>query len=120
MTGHFNQSTRSPLSPRSFLSWRWVAVLCGIAALLVAIGALQYRWTTQIRQATEARMGADLESAMMKWHLDLYGEFSAICVALQIGPDSGARDTWDDYLHRYSEWVRAAASCRIGVRFRGN
>ncbi len=54
-------------------------------------------------------MGADLESAMMNWHLDLYGEFSAICVALQIGPDSGARDTRDDYLRRYEEWVRAAS-----------
>jgi signal transduction histidine kinase len=76
---------------------------------LVAIGALQYRWNAQIRQATEVRMGADLESAMMNWHLDLYGEFSAICVALQIGPDSGARDTWDDYLRRYGEWIRAAS-----------
>ena len=110
MTRFFTRSTHSPLSPRSVLSWRWVAALCGIAVLLVAIGALQYRWTTQIRQATEVRMGADLESAMMKWHLDLYGEFSAICVALQIGPDSGARDTRDDYLHRYAEWVRAAGN----------
>ena len=93
---------------RSF-SWRWAAVLCGIAVLLVAIAALQYRWNAQIRQATEVRMGADLESAMMNWHLDLYGEFSAICVALQIGPDSGARDTRDDYLRRYDEWIRAAS-----------
>lgn len=93
---------------RSF-SWRWAAVLCGIAVLLVAIAALQYRWNAQIRQATEVRMGADLESAMMNWHLDLYGEFSAICVALQIGPDSGARDIRDDYLRRYDEWIRAAS-----------
>lgn len=110
MTRLSTRNTGSPLSPRSFLSWRWVAALVGIAALLVAIGALQYRWTTQIRQATEVRMGADLETAMMKWHLDVYGEFSAICVALQIGPDSGARDIWNDYLHRYVEWVRAAGN----------
>lgn len=110
MTRLFTLNNHSPLSPRRFFAWRWVAALCGVAALLIAIGALQYRWTTQIRQATEVRMGADLESAMMKWHLDLYGEFSAICVALQIGPDSGARDTWDDYLHRYEEWVRAAGN----------
>src|SRR5215475_4310846 len=56
---------------RSF-SWRWAAALSGIAVLLVAIAALQYRWNAQIRQATEVRMGADLESAMMNWHLDLY------------------------------------------------
>jgi len=54
-------------------------------------------------------MGADLESAMMNWQLDLDGEFSAICVALQIGPDYGARDTRDNYMSRYAEWIRAAS-----------
>ena len=44
---------------------------------------------------------------MIGWHLDFYRELSAICVALQVGPDSGARDNWDDYLHRYINWSRA-------------
>jgi hypothetical protein len=92
----------SPVTPKKFLSWPWAVALCGIAILLIAIAVLQYRWNAQIRQATEVRMGADLESAMMNWHLDLYGEFSAICIALQIGPDSGASDTRDDFLRRYN------------------
>ena len=71
---------------------------------------LQYRWNMQIRRATEIRVGADLESAMMKWHLDLYGELSTICIGLQVGPDSGANDQWDDYLRRYVEWRRVATS----------
>ena len=50
------------------------------------------------------RMGAELESLMTKWHDDLYSEFSAICIAMQVGPDSGARDSWNDYLERYVEW----------------
>jgi signal transduction histidine kinase len=44
----------------------------------------------------------------MRWHLDLYGEFSAICVALQVGPDSGGRDTWSDFFERYAEWSNIA------------
>ena len=28
----------------------------------------------------------------------------------RLAPDSGARETWDDYLHRYEEWVRAAGN----------
>ena len=104
-----SRAQRHPITSRGSLTLSWAAALCGIAILLVIMGVLQYRWNTQIRQATEVRMGADLESAMMKWHLDLYGEFSAICVALQIGPDSGARDSWDDYLPRYVEWIRAAS-----------
>src|ERR1051325_6053090 len=88
----------------------WTAALFGIALLLLAVAMLQYRWNMQIRRATEIRLGADLESVMMKWHLDLYGELSTICIALQVGPDSGANDQWDDYLRRYVEWRRAATT----------
>ncbi len=82
----------------------WSIALSGIAGLLVAVAVLQYRWTSEATSAEEMRIGAELESQMMKWHGDFYGEFSAICVAMQVGPDSGARDTWGDYLDRYVEW----------------
>ncbi len=78
-----------------------------MVALLSTVAYLQYRWTNEASAASEMRMGAELESLMMKWHSDLYGEFSAICTALQVGPDSGARDTWNDYLERYVEWKNA-------------
>lgn len=109
MKNSFNIASPSRASTRiSHLIW--TAALFGIALLLLAIALLQYRWNMQIRRATEIRVGADLESAMMKWHLDLYGELSTICIGLQVGPDSGANDRWDDYLRRYVEWRRAATS----------
>lgn len=74
--------------------------------LLALIAALQYRWTAEVTGVNEFRVGRDLESVMIKWHLDLYREFSAICVALQVGPDSGAHDSWKDYLERYIKWSR--------------
>jgi signal transduction histidine kinase len=83
-------------------------VLAGIGILLVILGTLQYRWSTQIKKVSEVRVAADLESLMIKWHLDFYGEFSNVCVALQIGPDSGERDSWEDYLHRYTKWGKTA------------
>jgi signal transduction histidine kinase len=97
---------RRTTSARAFPLAR-VAVLAGIAILLILVGTLQYRFNAQIKRAAEVRIGADLESVMMSWHLDLYGEFSTICVALQVGPDSGERDSWEDYLHRYTQWSRA-------------
>jgi signal transduction histidine kinase len=109
MKNSFNIASSSRTSTRmSHLIW--TAALFGIALLLLAIALLQYRWNMQIRRATEIRVGADLESAMMKWHLDLYGELSTICIGLQVGPDSGANDRWDDYLRRYVEWRRVATS----------
>ena len=75
-----------------------------MAGLLAAVAYLQFRWTTDAVNAAQIRVGARLESLSMKWHRDLYGELSAICVAMQVGPDSGARDTWNDYLDRYVAW----------------
>jgi len=78
----------------------------GIAGLLGAIAVLQYRWTEQLSAAMESRVGTDLYSSMTQWNLDFYGRLSDICVALQVGPDSGARDIWNDFLQRYVVWSR--------------
>ena len=95
-------STRELGLRRSFPFWP--LVLSGIVVLLTVVAVLQYRWTTEVSAASEVRIGTELESLMIRWHLDLYGEFSAICVATLGGPDSGATDTWDDFLQRYVEW----------------
>ena len=82
----------------------WAIVLLGMVILLTGVAILQYRWTNDASRADEMRIAAEIESLMMKWHSEVYGEFSSICTALQVGPDSGARDTWNDYLERYVEW----------------
>ena len=84
----------------------WVTVLSGMASLVIMVALLQYRWTKQLIAATEADMGNRLRPLTTGWHLDFYGELSAICVALQVGPDSGAHDAWADYLQRFSKWSR--------------
>jgi signal transduction histidine kinase len=82
----------------------WPVILAGMVGLLATIAVLQYRWTTEASNAGRIRIGTELQSLMMKWHGDLFSEFSAICTAIQVGPDAGARDTWNDYLERYVEW----------------
>jgi signal transduction histidine kinase len=88
----------------------WPFVLLGMVVLLMVLAVLQFRWTSQITEATDAQIGSNVQSLMMDWHLDLYREFSAVCVALQVGPDSGARDGWRDYLQRYADWTGTAAN----------
>ncbi len=102
-----NKASNSAATPhRQFHSTLgfWPIVLSGMLILLAVVAVLQYRWTNQASNADEMRMGAELDSLMMKWHSDLFSEFSAICTAIQVGPDSGARDTWNDYLERYVQW----------------
>lgn len=82
----------------------WITVLSGMASLVIMVAVLQYRWTKQLIEATQADMGNSLRPLTIGWHLDFYGELSAICVALQVGPDSGAHDGWADYLQRYTKW----------------
>src|SRR5690242_11908784 len=84
-----------------------------IVSVLVILGVLQYRWSNQVSEANEAQIGANLRSLMMDWHFDLFRDFSSIAVALQVGPDSGARDDWRDYLGRYMEWQNTALNPEI-------
>src|SRR5258708_3447889 len=91
----------------------WIAVLTGLTSLLIMVAVLQYRWTKELSLATEARIGSTVQPLMVGWHLDLYGEVAAICVALQVGPDSGAHDAWNDYLQRYAEWNRDGTSAGV-------
>jgi signal transduction histidine kinase len=79
-----------------------------MVAVLIILATLQYRWSTQVGEANEAQIGANLQALLMDWQMDLFREFSGIAIALQVGPDSGARDDWPDYLDRYGEWIRTA------------
>src|SRR5579871_6488359 len=89
--------------------WGLRAGAGGIAILLIASAVMQFRWNLQIRRDAEIGLGTRLESLMVKWHLDLYRELSTICIALQVGPDSGAHNRSTDYLLRFGEWRRAAS-----------
>jgi signal transduction histidine kinase len=90
-----------------------IAVLSGMAMLWVVVALLQYKWTTQLNAATEVRIGSNLQSLMTRWQRDLYDELSAVCIALWVGPDSGAHDAWNDYLQRYAEWNRGGARSEV-------
>jgi signal transduction histidine kinase len=90
--------------PQGILSPLVMAML----AVLIILAVLQYRWSMQVGEANEAQIGANLQALLMDWHMDLFREFSGIAIALQVGPDSGARDDWPDYLDRYAEWARTA------------
>jgi len=81
-------------------------VVAATALLWVIVATLQYKWARELSAVTEVRMGGNLQSLMTQWHSDLYDELSTVCIALQVGPDSGAHDAWNDYLQRYADWTQ--------------
>ena len=84
-------------------------VVAATALLWVIVAALQYKWARELSAVTEVRVGGNLQSLMTQWHRDLYDELSTVCIALQVGPDSGAHDAWNDYLQRYADWTQEEA-----------
>ena len=91
----------------------WIAVVCMMAGLLGAVAFMQYRSTTEIDEATESRIGGGLESLMIDWHLDFYRRFSAVCVALQVGPDSGEFDDWSNFKDRFAQWRHSTQNPKL-------
>jgi len=87
-----------------------IILVSGIALLWVLAATLQYRWAKELSEATQGSAGENLQTRMTQWHRDLYDELSTICIALQVGPDSGKHDDWNDYLQRYVEWKRDETS----------
>lgn len=77
------------------------ALVCTMSAVLLILATLQYRWSRQIREANEVRVGENLRAEMMDWHADLLHEFSSIALSLQVSPDSGAHDAREFQLLRY-------------------
>src|SRR5437588_3164986 len=90
-----------------------IAVLSGMALLWAIVAVLQYKWATQLSGWAEVRIGSNLQSLMTRWQRDLYDEWSAVCVALHVGPDAGAHDAWYDYLQRYGEWTRNGINSEV-------
>src|SRR5260370_18059566 len=77
--------------------------------VVIVLGVLQYRWSNQVSEATSIRLADSLQMSMINWHLDLFRDFSEICIALRVEPDGGAQGDWNQYVRRFDEWKKATA-----------
>ena len=50
---------------------------------------------------------------MINWHLDFFRDFSEICVALRVDPESGTPDDWDQYARRFADWKKTTANPKL-------
>lgn len=82
------------------------AVIVALAAVLVVLAVLQYRWSKEISEATSVRMQMGLHASMIGLRQELEGEFTKICFALQ--PDVGPGSHHDKMrsIQRFQQWSR--------------
>src|SRR6476469_3214230 len=66
---------------------RWVAVPA-MAAVLVGLAVLQYRWSGQVSDATRSQMLANLHTSLMSFRQDFGHELGAVAVEIRSIADS--------------------------------
>jgi signal transduction histidine kinase len=95
---------KRPLKERAISA----AVVIPAAIVIVALAFLQYNWSNQVSEATSLRLADSLQMSMINWHLDLFRDFSQICVALGIDPDGEAPADVQQMAKSFSEWKTGA------------
>src|SRR5258707_4277468 len=66
---------------------RWVAVPA-LAAVLVGLAVLQYRWSGQVSDATREQMLSNLQMSLMSFRQDLARELGAAAIEIRAVADS--------------------------------
>lgn len=84
-------------------------VILGLAAILVVLAVLQFRWSRQISDADAARIRGRLQSSLLSFRQDLQRELGAICFPFQSVSDMGSGDILNGYADAYRMWFRGAA-----------
>lgn len=86
------------------------AIVIALAAVLLVLAVLQYRWSSQVTEVARVRMRANLQASLMGFRQDLYRELSAACLPLQLGrPLNTPEERWSQYAQQFKQWSRTAA-----------
>jgi hypothetical protein len=94
-----------PMKERAFTTG--MVILATIVVIVLA--ALQYRWSNQVSEATSTRLADSLQMSMINWHLDLFRDFSEICIAMRDDAEVDAHADWNQYARRFGEWKKTSA-----------
>ena len=88
---------------------RSAAVIIPTAVLIVALAALQFRWSNAASNATGIRLADSLHLSMINWHLDFFRNFSEVCLMMRVDPKSSAAgDDANPFMRGFAEWKAVA------------
>lgn len=95
----------APPAKRAYLRLALVGVL---AAVLVLLAVLQYRWSLEISRAERTRIEASLNTSVNQFRQEFYRELAQVSTAFHGDPTAEPDDFWSTYAERYQVWVRTA------------
>ena len=79
-----------------------------LAAVLIGLAVLQYRWSAEMSVANSDRMAMELEASLLRLREDLHIEVAGICLRLQVDPTASARERRRLYAQQFESWRRTA------------
>jgi signal transduction histidine kinase len=86
-----------------------IAVVVILAAVLVLLAVLQYRWSLEISNAERTRIEASLNTSVNQFRQEFYRELTQVSTAFHSDPTAEPDDFWSSYADRYQEWSRTAS-----------
>ncbi len=84
------------------------AVVLVLAAVLIGLAVLQYRWSAEMSVANTDRMAMELEASLLRLREDLHIEVAGICLRLQVDPGASTRERRRLYAQQFESWRRTA------------
>ena len=86
-----------------------MALVVVLAAVLVLLAVLQYRWSLEISRAEQTRIAASLNNSVNEFRQAFYRELVQVSTAFSNEPEAGGEDFWLGFAERYRDWTRTAA-----------
>lgn len=80
-----------------------------VAAIVVLLALLQYRWTGQVSRAEQERLRATLAASANRFRQEFHADLVRLCMALQLDPAGEVSQLEANAAIRYGEWANAAA-----------
>jgi len=88
-----------------------------LAAVLVLLAVLQYRWSLEISRAERTRIETSLNTSVNQFRQEFYRELTQISTAFHSDPTAEPDDFWSSYAERYQAWARTATRPDLVANF---
>ena len=80
-----------------------------MAAVVVVLAVLQYRWTAQISQSEQDRLKTQLETSLRDFDGEFSYDFERLCEGFEIAPQTQASSFEAAVVHQYLNWSKTTS-----------
>jgi len=91
------------------MALRRVGLVVLLAAVLVLLAVLQYRWSLEVSRAERTRIETSLNNSVNQFRQEFYRELTQVSTTFHNDPMAEPEDFWTTYAERYQAWARTTS-----------